>query len=118
MRSLVCDFRGSLSLTFVGAARIEEMIHSTKGKKRIMAKTFDIPFSGEAASVFQHAKHAADEAGATLKGDENRGTFSGKGIEGNYEVSGQTVHVTVTQKPAIVSDSAIESRLREFFEQG
>jgi hypothetical protein len=88
-----------------------------KGKKHIMTKTFDIPFSGETASVFQHAKHAADEAGATLKGDEKHGTFSGKGIEGHYEVSGQTVHVTITQKPVIVSDSAIESRLREFFEQ-
>lgn len=82
-----------------------------------MTKTFDISFSGEAASVFQRAKHAANEAGATLRGDEKSGTFSGKGVEGRYEVSGQTVHVTITKKPVVISDSAIESRFRQFFEE-
>ncbi|GHO49121.1 hypothetical protein [Ktedonospora formicarum] len=80
-----------------------------------MAKTFDVSFSGEPESAFQRAKHAADAAGATLRGDEKSGTFSGKGVEGRYDVSGQTVHVTITKKPVIVSDSAVESRLREFF---
>lgn len=82
-----------------------------------MAKTFDVSFSGEAASLLEHAKHAADQAGATLRGDEKSGAFSGKGVEGRYEVSGQTVHVTINKKPVLVSDSVIESRLREFFEE-
>lgn len=82
-----------------------------------MAKTFDVSFSGEAASILQHAKHAADQAGATLRGDEKSGAFSGKGVEGRYEVSGHTVHVTITKKPIVVADSVIESRLRDFFKE-
>lgn len=80
-----------------------------------MAKTFDIPFSGDAASLLQRAKDAAILAGSDLTGDTSRGKFSGKGVEGHYEVSGQTVHVTIDKKPLIVTDSAIEDRLRKFF---
>jgi hypothetical protein len=81
-----------------------------------MAKTFDISFSGDAASLLQRAKNAAAEAGAKLTGDTNRGNFSGKGIEGHYEISGNMVHVTITKKPIVVLDSVIESQLRKFFE--
>ena len=81
-----------------------------------MAKTFDIPFSGNTASLLQHAKKAAAEAKATLKGDTNRGNFSGKGVEGHYEVSGNTVHVTITKKPVVVADSVIEAQLKKFFD--
>jgi hypothetical protein len=80
-----------------------------------MAKTFDVSFSGDATSLLQHAKKAANEAGAKLTGDTNSGNFSGKGIEGRYEVNGNTVHVTINKKPIVVPDSVIESRLREFF---
>jgi hypothetical protein len=83
-----------------------------------MAKTFDITFSGDATSLLQHAKKAAAESGATLTGDTRHGNFSGKGIEGHYVVSGNTVHVTITKKPIIIADSVIESRLRKFFEGG
>ncbi|WP_220204291.1 hypothetical protein [Reticulibacter mediterranei] len=80
-----------------------------------MTKTFDIPFSGDTASILQRAKNAAKESGATLTGDTNSGNFSGKGIEGHYEVSDNTVHVTITKKPIVVLDSVIESQLRKFF---
>ena len=80
-----------------------------------MVKTFDIPFSGDPASLLQHAKSAAVEAGATLTGDTNSGNFSGKGIEGYYVVSGNTVHVTITKKPIALLDPVIESQLRNFF---
>lgn len=80
-----------------------------------MAKTFDIPFSGDAASLLQHAKKSAAEAKATLTGDTKQGNFSGKGIEGHYEVSGNTVHVTINKKPIVVADSVIEAQLKKFF---
>jgi hypothetical protein len=81
-----------------------------------MAKTFDIAFSGDAESLLQRAKKAAAESGAKLTGDTNGGNFSGKGVEGHYEVRGNTVHVTITKKPIVVLDSVIESQLRKFFE--
>lgn len=81
-----------------------------------MSKTFDIPISGDPTALLDRAKGAADEAGATLTGDVNNGDFSGKGVEGHYEVSGNTIHVTITKKPLVVPDSKIESELRKFFE--
>jgi len=81
-----------------------------------MAKTFDIPFSGDPATLFQHAKKAAGDAQATLTGDTKHGKFSGKGIEGNYEVGDNVVHVTITKKPPVIADSVIESQLQKFFE--
>jgi hypothetical protein len=81
-----------------------------------MAKTFDVSFSGDAAPLLQRAKNAAAETGAKLTGDINSGNFSGKGIEGHYEVSGNTIHMTITKKPIVIADSVIESRLRKFFE--
>jgi hypothetical protein len=80
-----------------------------------VAKTFDISFSGDAASLLQRAKNAAVESGAKLTGDTNSGKFSGKGVEGHYEVSDNKVRVTITKKPIVVTDSVIESQLRKFF---
>jgi len=82
-----------------------------------MAKTFDIPFSGDTETLLHHAKSAATESGARLTGNTNSGKFSGKGIEGHYEVSGNVVHVTITKKPIVVLDSVIESQLRKFFQE-
>lgn len=86
-------------------------------REQAVAKTFDIPFSGEATPLLDRAKSAADKAGATLTGDEHNGDFSGKGIEGHYEVSGDTIHVTITKKPLVFPDSKIESELRKFFKE-
>jgi hypothetical protein len=80
-----------------------------------MAKTFDIPFSGDAASLLQRAKDVATLAGANMTGDTSSGKFSGKGVEGHYEVLGHTVHVTIDKKPLIIPDSVVEERLRKFF---
>jgi hypothetical protein len=80
-----------------------------------MTKTFDIPFSGDAATLLKHAKDAAVEAGAILTGDTNEGKFSGKGVEGHYKVDGNTMHVTITKKPIVVTDSFVESQIRKFF---
>ncbi len=80
-----------------------------------MADTFDVPFSGDATTLLNQAKSAADEAGATLTGDVHSGEFSGKGVEGHYEVEGKTVHVTVTKKPLVVPEAKIEAELRKFF---
>lgn len=81
-----------------------------------MTKTFEIPFSGDATSLLSRAKSTADESGATLTGDVSNGDFSGKGIEGHYEVGEDTVHVTITKKPLVIPDSKIEAELRKFFE--
>jgi hypothetical protein len=44
------------------------------------------------------------------------GSFSGSGVEGEYEVEDGTVTVTITNKPFFLSWDNVESRVREFFE--
>lgn len=61
------------------------------------------------------ARQAAQENNAAFEGDTSSGSFSGKGVEGSYELEGSTVHVTVTDKPGLASWSKVESKLQEFF---
>ena len=62
----------------------------------------------------QQARQVAKENDAAFKGDANSGSFSGKGVEGSYEIEGNTL-VTVTNKPALASWSKVESKMEEFF---
>ena len=81
-----------------------------------MSKSFSVPFTGDAASLLGRARKAAAENGAQVTGDTNKGTFSGRGVEGSYTVSGNTVNVTVDKKPMIIPWSLVESQLKQFFQ--
>jgi hypothetical protein len=81
-----------------------------------MAKTFSITFAGDATSLLNRARTVAASNGAQISGDTNRGTFNGKGVAGNYSVSGNTVSVTISDKPALIPWGVVESQLRNFFQ--
>jgi hypothetical protein len=81
-----------------------------------MAKTFNIAFTGDAAALLNRARAIAVSNGAQISGDSSRGSFSGKGIIGNYSVSGNTVSVTISDKPALIPWGIVESQLRSFFQ--
>ena len=66
-------------------------------------------------TLVKHARQVAQENSATFEGDTNSGSFSGRGVEGSYEVEGNTVKVTVTDKPTLASWSKVESKIEEFF---
>jgi hypothetical protein len=79
-------------------------------------KTFNVETQKDPNTLISEARQVAKENDATFKGDTSAGSFSGKGVEGNYEIEGQTVEVTITDKPTLASWSKVESRVKEFFE--
>ncbi len=81
-----------------------------------MSKSFSIPFIGDTTSLLERARKAAADNGAQVTGDTHKGTFSGRGVEGSYTVSGNTVNVTVDKKPMIIPWSLVESQLKQFFQ--
>jgi len=81
-----------------------------------MARSFSVPFTGDAASLLARARKAATDNGAQVTGDANQGTFSGRGVEGSYTINGNTVTVTIDKKPLIIPWSLVESQLKQFFQ--
>jgi hypothetical protein len=78
-------------------------------------RTFSINTNKDPETLVQEAKMVAEENNATFRGDTNSGSFSGRGVEGSYEVEGRTVTVTITDKPTLASWSKVESKVKEFF---
>ncbi|MDQ3278156.1 MAG: hypothetical protein M3Q06_07505 [Bacteroidota bacterium] len=81
-----------------------------------MACDFSIPFTGNPEDVLAKAKSTVQSQGGNFDGDANRGEFNvsvfGNKIVGNYTVSGQTLNITITDKPFMVPCSAIEGFLK------
>ena len=81
-----------------------------------MACEFSIPFSGDPQTVLAKAQTAVQGQGGNFSGDTNGGNFNvsvfGNAIAGNYTLSGQTLNVSITDKPFMVPCSAIESFLK------
>jgi hypothetical protein len=88
--------------------------HSHKyGRKRIVARTFNLDTKIRPSSLLARAKKAAHENGAALLGDERSGRFSHDMAKGEYRMVGQTVVVTVTEKHWLLPWPLVEARLRE-----
>jgi hypothetical protein len=79
-------------------------------------KTFRVQTQKDPDTLVKEARQVAKENNATFEGDTSSGSFSGKGVEGNYEIEGQTVEVTITDKPTLAPWSKVESKVKEFFE--
>jgi hypothetical protein len=81
-----------------------------------MACDFSIPFTGDTETVLAKAKSAVQSQGGNFNGDSDSGSFDvsvfGNKIVGNYTVSGQTLHINITDKPFMVPCNAIEGFLK------
>ncbi len=75
-----------------------------------------IPFSAEPKMVLAKVTQAIQAQDGTLEGNENSGNFSvavfGNLIKGNYNIAGNTMNITISDKPMFVPCSAIESFLK------
>ena len=78
-------------------------------------RTFSVKTTKNPSTLVSEAKRVAKENDATLRGDTNSGSFSGKGVKGRYTLDGKTVQVTITEKPTLASWSTVESKVKEFF---
>ena len=79
------------------------------------ACNFIIPFSGSAANILAKARSAVESQNGNFTGDETNGNFEvsifSNSIAGSYNVSGQSLEITIDSKPFLVPCSAIESFL-------
>lgn len=78
---------------------------------------FTIDFTISPEELVGKAKSAIEKAGGSFSGNTSAGSFdisSPVKVEGNYTVSGQTITLTVTEKPMIVPCSMIEAKLKEY----
>ena len=78
--------------------------------------TFSIPFTGDAESILAKAKAAIESQNGDFTGDANSGNFEvsvfANSIKGHYNVSGNNLNLTITDKPFLISCSTIESLLK------
>ena len=53
--------------------------------------------------------------GGNFLGNENFGRFSGNGVEGQYNIMGEHIKVSIIKKPFFAPDSLIEKKISEYF---
>lgn len=84
-----------------------------------MAKcNFSIPFTITAAALVQKAKNAIEGQGGSFSGNTSSGNFSVQlmgTIAGSYEITGQEMTVTITDKPIFIGCGQIEAFMRGQF---
>ena len=80
---------------------------------------FQVRVSGSISDALEGAKQAAAVAGVRFTGNTQKGSFSGRGVIGNYAVSGSIVTVQITElgfPTSLIYDCrSIENKMREFF---
>ena len=83
-----------------------------RGRKRIVARTFNLDTKLRPSSLLARAKKAAYDNGAALLGDERSGRFSHDMAKGEYRMAGRTVIVAVTEKHWLLPWPVVEAQLR------
>lgn len=77
--------------------------------------TFDVEFSVSPTDLLSYLKNEVETNSGMFDGDTFNGTFSGKGIKGEYSVLGNVVSVSIVKKPFIVPMSLVEKEIRRYF---
>lgn len=80
-----------------------------------MSRTFDISINEPVETVLLRVRDAVIDSGGAFDGDILRGSFSGSGVEGGYEVLGHVIRVSLLKKPWVVSWNYVEGEIRDFF---
>ena len=66
------------------------------------------------SQAVQSVRSGINESGGTFDGNEDRGSFSAKGIAGQYQVT-NLVYVTITKKPPHIPIFAIKKEVENYF---
>jgi hypothetical protein len=73
-----------------------------------------VTVKGKIEDVLKKVKATAAQKSVKFEGDEKRGKFSGD-AEGTYTVDGQTITITITDKPWYAKDSQVSDAIKNFF---
>lgn len=85
-----------------------------------MPHSFEIGLNDDPAVVLKKVESEITSSGGSFNGDTEKGDFAGKSVLGYVRgqylvVSGKEIRVTITDKPFLVPNSAVESEIRKFF---
>lgn len=87
-------------------------------ERRMSLRTFSVVTAGRPEHLIDKAKKLALEHGALLVGNSSSGSVSTGDVNGEYNVHGNTVCVTITKKPFYVPWATVEKRVKDFFTEG
>ncbi|GHV81768.1 hypothetical protein AGMMS49991_03260 [Spirochaetia bacterium] len=76
---------------------------------------FSFELNKELSTALQKADQDIRKNGGKFNGNDKSGTFEGKGIKGNYSITGKTVNITIMQKPLLIKDDKIKSEILNYF---
>ena len=80
--------------------------------------SFDIKKPDDITAALKSVEHKITSSGGAFTGNEQSGSFSNsKGdVAGRYFIEANGIKIMIIKKPFIYPDSAVESRIREYFE--
>lgn len=79
-----------------------------------MAKSFSITMTVPIKVLLLKSKESAEQNAVMFTGDTTSGSFQGKHFAGEYRTDGETIFVTLSQKPFFIPWSVAEAKVREF----
>jgi hypothetical protein len=80
-----------------------------------VAKRFEIRIAAKPGCLIEHFRRSALEHEFEFVGDESAGRFSGKGIEGAYEIRGDQLLLTIHKKPFFLPWMLVEAAVKDYF---
>ena len=80
--------------------------------------SFDIKKPADIAETLKSVEYKIKSSGGLFSGDERSGSFTNRArdVAGRYASGDSGIKITITKKPFIYPYSAVESRIREYFE--
>ena len=66
------------------------------------------------STTLDSIRKKASEKNAIVDGDNSAGTITGNGITSNYSVEGNTISITVTEKPSFIPWEIVEKKLNDY----
>jgi hypothetical protein len=66
-------------------------------------------------STLPSVKADIEKGGGKFNGNEQSGSFKGKGIEGTYSIAGKTVNIIISKRPPMISDENIKEEILTYF---
>ncbi len=79
-----------------------------------MSKSILLKIKQTPEALYAKALQEAEKQGYTFVGDAVMGEISGSGIKGRYKFSGNTLMLTITDKPTLLSWDSLQRKLQNF----
>ena len=81
-----------------------------------MAFSFQINRPENISEALVRVAGKIQSGGGMFSGDEQSGSFTGRGVSGRYDV-GNKITITITQKPILASNSKVIDTITGYFSQ-